>query len=44
MIASSRQTVTTQISQLETDNLLSWDRTAIRIPDVKKLQKAMDVA
>lgn len=44
MIASSRQTVTSQISQLETDRLLSWDRTAIRIPDVKKLQKAMDVA
>jgi CRP/FNR family transcriptional regulator len=44
MIASSRQTVTSIINQLEAGHLLSWGRTSIRIPDVKKLQKAMDVA
>lgn len=43
MIASSRQTVTSMVGQLEADGLLVWDRSFIRIPDVKKLQKAMDV-
>jgi CRP/FNR family transcriptional regulator len=44
MIASSRQTVTSMIGQFEDEGLLVWDRSFIRIPDVKKLQKAMDVA
>lgn len=44
MIASSRQTVTTQLNQLEALGLLSWDRSFIRIPDVKKLQKVLDVS
>lgn len=44
MIASSRQTVTSMIGQFEDDGLLIWDRSFIRIPDVKKLRKAMDVA
>jgi CRP/FNR family transcriptional regulator, cyclic AMP receptor protein len=43
MIASSRQTVTSMIGQFEDHGLLIWDRSFIRIPDVKKLQKAMDV-
>lgn len=44
LIASSRQTVTSMIGQFEDDGLLIWDRSFIRIPDVKKLRKAMDVA
>lgn len=43
MIASSRQTVTSLISQFESEGLISWERTFIRIPDVKILKKAMDV-
>lgn len=44
MIASSRQTVTTLMGQFEAEGLIAWDRSIIRIPDVKKLQKAMGVA
>ncbi len=44
MIASSRQTVTSMIGQFQDDGLLIWDRSFIRIPDVKNLQKAMNVA
>jgi hypothetical protein len=44
MIASSRQTVTAHINELEASGLLSWDRSFIRIPDVKKLQKVLDVS
>jgi CRP/FNR family transcriptional regulator len=43
MIASSRQTVTSLINRFESEGLLVWDRMLIRVPDVKKLQKAMDV-
>ena len=44
MIASSRQTVTALINELQTSGLLTWDRSFIRVPDVKKLQKALDVS
>jgi CRP/FNR family transcriptional regulator len=44
MIASSRQTVTAHINELEASGLLSWDRSFIKIPDVKKLQKVLDVS
>lgn len=43
MIASSRQTVTTLIRQFAAKGLVHWDRATIRIPDVKNLQKEMNV-
>lgn len=44
LIASSRQTVTTLINQLETEGLLATKGRKIFVPDVKKLQKAAGVA
>jgi len=44
LIGSSRQTVTTMLNQLETENLLSYNRNQICFPDVKELQKRVNVA
>lgn len=44
LIASSRQTVTTIINQLETEGLLLVKGRKLFVPDVKKLQKAAGVA
>lgn len=44
LIASSRQTVTTMINQLETEGLLLVKGRKLYIPDVKKLQKAAGVS
>jgi CRP/FNR family cyclic AMP-dependent transcriptional regulator len=43
LIGSSRQTVTTMINELESEQLLSFDRQQICFLDVKKLQKRLDV-
>ncbi|MBS1667029.1 MAG: Crp/Fnr family transcriptional regulator [Bacteroidetes bacterium] len=43
LIGSSRQTVTTMLNQLETENLLSYNRNQICFPDVKELQKRANV-
>jgi CRP/FNR family transcriptional regulator, cyclic AMP receptor protein len=43
LIGSSRQTVTTMLNELETENLLSYNRQQICFPDVKKLQKRGNV-
>jgi CRP/FNR family transcriptional regulator, cyclic AMP receptor protein len=44
LIGSSRQTVTTILNQLETENLLTYNRNQICFPDVKDLQKRATVA
>jgi CRP/FNR family cyclic AMP-dependent transcriptional regulator len=38
LIGSSRQTVTTIINELSAEGLLTWNRTEICFPDVKKIQ------
>jgi CRP/FNR family transcriptional regulator, cyclic AMP receptor protein len=43
LIGSSRQTVTTTINELETEQILSYDRQQICFLDVKKLQKQISV-
>ena len=43
LIGSTRQTVTTMISQLEQEGLLFFNRNTIEIPDVKNLQKTLSV-
>jgi CRP/FNR family transcriptional regulator, cyclic AMP receptor protein len=43
LIGSSRQTVTTMLNELETENLLSYNRNQICFPDVKKLEKRGNV-
>jgi CRP/FNR family transcriptional regulator len=43
LIGSSRQTVTTMINELETENILSYDRNQICFLDVKKLRKRINV-
>jgi CRP/FNR family cyclic AMP-dependent transcriptional regulator len=43
LIGSSRQTVTTMLNELETENLLSYNRSQICFPDVKKLEKRGNV-
>ncbi len=43
LIGSSRQTVTTMISQLEKEGLLEFSRQHIKIPDVKKMQNQLNV-
>jgi len=44
LIGSSRQTVTTLINELETENILTYNRSQICFTDVKKLQKRGNVA
>jgi CRP/FNR family transcriptional regulator, cyclic AMP receptor protein len=44
LIASTRQTVTTLISQCEAEGFLHWDRHAILVRDVKRIQKELNVA
>ena len=43
LIGSSRQTVTTMINELESENILSYDRNQICFLDVKKLRKRINV-
>lgn len=43
LIGSSRQTVTTMINELETEGILLYDRHQICFPDVKKVQKLLNV-
>jgi CRP/FNR family transcriptional regulator, cyclic AMP receptor protein len=43
LIGSSRQTVTTMLNELETENLISYNRHQICFPDVKKLEKRGNV-
>jgi CRP/FNR family transcriptional regulator len=43
LIGSSRQTVTTMINELETEQVLSYNRNQICFLDVKKLQKRVSV-
>ena len=43
LIGSSRQTVTTMLSELEKEGLLEFNRQHIKIPDVKKMQKLLNV-
>ncbi|MBC7849431.1 MAG: Crp/Fnr family transcriptional regulator [Chitinophagaceae bacterium] len=43
LIGSSRQTVTTLISELTLEGLVSFSRQEIHLPDVKKLQKLVTV-
>ena len=43
LIASSRQTVTTMLNELEGDGLVTVSRQIIKIPSVKNLQKAAGV-
>jgi len=43
LIGSSRQTVTTQFSQLENEGIVIFKRNMIQVPDVKVLQKAITV-
>jgi CRP/FNR family transcriptional regulator len=43
LIGSSRQTVTTMINELETEQILSFNRQQICFLDVKKLQKRISV-
>jgi CRP/FNR family transcriptional regulator len=43
LIASSRQTVTTLLTEFELEKLVYITRSAIKIPDVKVLQKALTV-
>jgi CRP-like cAMP-binding protein len=43
LIASTRQTVTTMLSQAEEEGILVFNRSHIEIPDVKVLQKAITV-
>jgi len=44
LIGSSRQTVTTMINELAASNLLTYNRQQICFPDVKKIQKLVNVA
>jgi CRP/FNR family transcriptional regulator len=43
LIASSRQTVTTFINQLEQEGMILFSRQLLQIPDVKKLQNRLSV-
>lgn len=43
LIGSSRQTVTTLLNELAAEGLLRFNRQQLCFPDVKKLQKRMDV-
>jgi CRP/FNR family transcriptional regulator len=43
LIASTRQTVTTMLSQLQQEDLIVFSRKQLEIPDVKKLQKLLTV-
>jgi CRP/FNR family transcriptional regulator, cyclic AMP receptor protein len=44
LIGSSRQTVTTMINELAEDGVLSYNRQQICFPDVKKIQKLVNVS
>jgi len=44
LVGSSRQTVTTMINELATENLLSYNRQQVCFRDVKKLQKLVNVS
>ncbi len=43
LIGSSRQTITTMINELAAENILSYNRQEICFPDVKKIQKLINV-
>ncbi|HLK27508.1 MAG TPA: Crp/Fnr family transcriptional regulator [Puia sp.] len=43
LIGSSRQTVTTMLNELESEKVLMYDRNQICFPDVKELQKRVNV-
>jgi len=43
LVGSSRQTVTTMINELAAEELLTYNRQQICFPDVKRLQKLMNV-
>ncbi len=43
LVGSSRQTVTTIINELATEQMLSYNRQQICFPDVKKIQKLANV-
>lgn len=43
LIGSSRQTVTTLINEMAEENILSYNRQQICFPDVKKIQKRVNV-
>jgi CRP/FNR family transcriptional regulator, cyclic AMP receptor protein len=43
LIASSRQTVTTMLTQLQKEGLVDFSRQYIKVPDVKELQKLVSV-
>jgi len=44
LIGSSRQTVTTMINELAAENTIAWNRKEICFPDVKKIQKLVNVS
>src|SRR5258705_3178397 len=44
LVGSSRQTVTTMINELAVENILSYNRQQICFPDVKKIQKLVNVS
>jgi CRP/FNR family transcriptional regulator, cyclic AMP receptor protein len=43
LIASSRQTVTTTLNELQKEGLLNFSRNGLMVPDIKKLQKIATV-
>ncbi|MEO5595196.1 MAG: Crp/Fnr family transcriptional regulator [Chitinophagaceae bacterium] len=44
LVGSSRQTITTMINELATENLITYNRQQICFPDVKKIQKLVNVS
>ena len=44
LVGSSRQTITTMINELATEKLITYNRQQICFPDVKKIQKLVNVS